>query len=176
MFFGLKKVVTLLALTLFSVDGAPQENSSKHFLFFMHYRLKSTITFLHVIIFVTLFFDCLENEAPKFHVVTSRSIEEPPTIHVTFANGLHDDFDLRHYKMNKVAPIGCNYIGHLREDPSSSIAVTGCLNNPEDRLQVTLNSRNSINKMFKVDSFGNVEIVRSPFQDGGKISLWLFHS
>ena len=78
--------------------------------------------------------------------------------------------------MNKIAPIGCNYIGRLRGEPSSSIAVTGCLNNPEDRLQVTLNSRNSINKMFKVDSFGNVEIVRSPFQDGGKISLWLFHS
>ena len=111
-----------------------------------------------------------------FHIVSSRSVEEPPTIQVTFANGLQDDFELRHYKMNKVAPIGCNYIGRLRGDPSSSIAVTGCLNNPEDRLQVTLNSRNSVNKMFKVDSFGNVEIVRSPFQDGGKIFLWLIHS
>ena len=131
---------------------------------------------IHVINLVKFVFDYLENEAPKFYVVSSRSVEEPPTIQVTFANGLQDDFELRHYKMNKVAPIGCNYIGRLRGDPSSSIAVTGCLNTPDDRLHVTLNSRNSINRMFKVDSFGNVEIVRSPFQDGGKIFLWLIHS
>jgi len=109
-----------------------------------------------------------ENEKLKFDVVSSRSIEEPPTMKVTFHNGLEDDLELTHYKMNKAAPIGCNYIGRLRGDPTSSVAVSGCLNKPEDRLQVTLHSKNNFNKMFKVDSFGNAEIVRSPFQDGAK--------
>ena len=102
-------------------------------------------------------------------------MEEPPTMKVTFANGVQDDLELSHYKMNKAAPLGCNYIGRLRGDPTSSVAVSGCLNKPEDHLQVTLHSKNNFNKMFKVDSFGNAEIVRSPFQDGGMIIMSLYH-
>merc|ERR1712223_1666049 len=81
------------------------------------------------------------------------------------------DLDLKHYKMNKGSPIGCNYIGKLRGDSSSSVAVTGCLNKPEDRLQVTMLSKQKANGMFFVDSFGNAEGVRSPFQDGAKSGM-----
>ena len=55
-----------------------------------------------------------ENEKLTFHVTSSRSVEEAPTIQVTFANGVKDDLVLSHYKMNENAVIGCNYIGHLR--------------------------------------------------------------
>ena len=86
---------------------------------------------------------------------------------VLFENGLKHDLDLKHYRMNKLSPIGCNYIGSLRGDPSSRVSVTGCLNSPEDRMQVTMISENNNNKMFNVDSFGNAEIVRAPFPVGG---------
>ena len=33
-----------------------------------------------------------------FRVLSSRSVEEPPTLQVKFVNGLEYDFDLTHYK------------------------------------------------------------------------------
>ena len=102
-----------------------------------------------------------------FRVLSSRSVEEPPTMQVKFANGLEYDFDLTHYKMNEAYPIGCNYIGRLHGDPTSSVAVTGCLNKPDDRFQVTMISRHSKDKIFFINSFGNAEVVQRPFHDGG---------
>ena len=88
---------------------------------------------------------------------------------VLFGNGLKYDLDLKHYRMNKLSPFGCNYIGSLRGDPSSRVSVTGCTNNLEDRMQITMISKNNINKMFNVDSFGNTEIVKTPFFVRGKL-------
>ena len=104
---------------------------------------------------------------PTFKVLSSRSVEEPPTVQVMFANGLEYDFDLTHYKMNKASPVGCNYIGRLHGEPTSSVSVTGCFNKPYDRLQVTLLSKHSKDKMFFIDSFGNAEVIQKPFHDGG---------
>ena len=104
---------------------------------------------------------------PTFRVLSSRSVEEPPTVRVKFANGLEYDFDLTHYKMNEASPVGCNYIGRLHGDSTSSVAVTGCLNKPDDRFQVTLLSRHSKDKMFFLDYYGNAEVVQRPFHDGG---------
>ena len=76
--------------------------------------------------------------------------------------------DLKHYKLNKESVAGCNYLGHLRNSPSSSVAVTGCLNKPGDKMDVTLISEHNINKMFSVDFFGNAEVIKSAFEKGGK--------
>ena len=116
-----------------------------------------------------------ENEKLTFHVTSSRSVEEAPTIEVTFANGVNDDLVLSHYKMNENAVIGCNYIGHLRSSPSSSVGVTGCLNKPGDKMEVTMISEKNINKMFSVDFYGNAEIIKTPFEEGG-ISIVLLLS
>jgi len=107
-----------------------------------------------------------DHENLKFHVVSSRSIEEAPTIQVTFANGVKDDLELTHYRMNKESAVGCNYIGHLRSNPSSSVAVTGCLNKPGDRMDVTLISKHNTNKMFSVDFDGNAKPIPNPFEEG----------
>ena len=109
-----------------------------------------------------------ENEKLTFHVTSSRSVEEAPTIEVTFANGVKDELVLSHFKMNEDAVIGCNYLGHLRGSPSSSVGVTGCLNKPGDRMEVTMISENSLNEMFAVDFYGNAQIIKSPFEEGGK--------
>ena len=69
--------------------------------------------------------------------------------------------------MNEHSKGSCNYIGKLRKNPFSSAAVTGCLNDPGDIMEVTLISKQSINKMFTVDFFGNTEVVKNPFGDGG---------
>ena len=108
-----------------------------------------------------------DNEKLTFHVTSSRSVEEAPTIEVTFANGVKDELVLSHFKMNEDAVIGCNYLGHLRGSPSSSVGVTGCLNKPGDRMEVTMISEHNINKMFSVDFNGNAQIIKSPFEEGG---------
>ena len=76
--------------------------------------------------------------------------------------------------MNEDAVVGCNYLGHLKSDPaSSSVAATGCLNNPGDRMDVTIISENNINKMFSVDFDGHAEVISNPFEEGGKIIIEL---
>ena len=110
-----------------------------------------------------------------FHVTSSRSVEEGPTIGVTFANGVKDELVLSHYKMNDDAVVGCNYLGHLLRSPSSSsVAVTGCLNKPGDKMEVTMISKNNINKMFAVDFFGTAKIIQNPFEGEGKTVVLLF--
>ena len=106
----------------------------------------------------------------KIEIMTSksRSIEEPPYLRVTFDNGVQDDIDVEHFKLHETSEMGCNYLGHLRSTPlSSSVAVTGCLHNPEDIMEVTVISKHNINKMFSVDIYGRTEIIQNPFQKGG---------
>ena len=110
----------------------------------------------------------------EFQITASRSTEEPPSIRVTFENGVDDDIELVHYKMNEDSVVGCNYLGHLKTQPStSSVAVTGCLNNPGDRMDVTMISENNINKMFSVEFDGHAEVTKNPFEEGGKIMIEL---
>ena len=100
----------------------------------------------------------------KFHVFSSRSIEEPPTIQVKFENGEQDFLELKHYRSHDAAEIGCNYLGSLQSDPSSSVAVTGCLNNPEDKMEVTMIADN-IYKMLSVDFHGSPTAIKNPFTE-----------
>ena len=111
-----------------------------------------------------------------FNVMSSsmkRSIDEPPIIKVTFANGIEDELVLEHYKMNN-ASIGCGYIGHLKNEKSAPVAVTGCLNDPEDIMEVTLLSSNNIGMMFTVDSRGKARSIPNPFKTGGEIIYFEF--
>ena len=122
-----------------------------------------------VILILKLNLYLAENEKLAFQITTSRSIEEPPAIHVRFDNGKEDDIELTHYKLNEDAAIGCNYIGYLKGSPlSSSVAATGCLESAEDTMDVTIISENNINKMFSVDLNGNATVIENPFEDGGK--------
>ena len=100
----------------------------------------------------------------KFHVVSSRSIEEPPTIQVKFANGQQDFLELKHYRSHEAAEIGCNYLGSLQSDPSSTVAVTGCLNNPEDKMEITMIAYD-IHKMLSVDFHGSATAIENPFTE-----------
>ena len=86
---------------------------------------------------------------------------------VSFPNGVEDELDLMHYKMRKYSKEGCNYLGRLRNDPYSSVAVTGCVTKPGDNMEVTLLSQYNVNPMMTVDFFGNAKTLTSTFKKTG---------
>ena len=128
----------------------------------------------------------LEDKKVEFDVVVSKTIEDPPSIQVTFANGRKDTFELNHYKLNEKIASGCNYIGKLRKEPNSVVAVTGCVKHDGDQIEISMISAHNTNKdhMFRVDMKkskarkarsaiqgqhfkGKAEEIPSPFEDGG---------
>jgi len=110
-----------------------------------------------------------DNERLRFDVTSSRSLNQPPSVQVTFSNGVQDELELTEYKpYGSSSNAGCNFLGRLRNDVASSAAVTGCLNKPGDIMEVTLISKNNINKLFKVDFDGNAEVLANPFEHGAQ--------
>ena len=87
---------------------------------------------------------------------------------MVFANGHEDEFDLKHYKLQDSSTEGCNYLGNLRNTPSSIVAVTGCLQKPEDKMEITMLSNHSLHNLFTVDINGNAHCLLSPFEEGGR--------
>jgi len=105
-----------------------------------------------------------DDERLKFHIVSARSSDESPSIQVTFPNGNQDDLVLEPFRVNANSAKICSYTGHLRNDPSSRVAVTGCMTTPGDQMEVTMISHSNINKMFLVDFDGNAEVIENPFE------------
>ena len=57
----------------------------------------------------------------------------------------------------------CNFIGKLSNDPSSSVAVTGCLNQPGDKMHITLLSGiQSRSLIYSLDFDGQVTALENP--------------
>ena len=97
----------------------------------------------------------------------SENINDPPKINVRFANGNEDEIDLTHHRLHESSTNNCNYLGNLRNTPSSSVAVTGCLNKREDKMDITLISNLNQHTIFTVDMDGKTQILASPFSEGG---------
>ena len=110
-------------------------------------------------------------DAPIFKVISSRSADGKPiapSITVRFANGFKDEMILNEYKLKKESPAACNFLGRLKSSPSSSVAVTGCLDKPGDQMEITLLSEHNRNSMmYSVDFAGNTRIIENPFKYGG---------
>ena len=101
------------------------------------------------------------SDKPTFKIIkkpTSKNKLEVPLIKVTFANGVEDHFDLKHYNPG-IGGIGCNYLGRLMNDVSSSVAVTGCLDKPGDSMEITMLTKLSKHFMFMLDYYGNAEVI-----------------
>ena len=92
-----------------------------------------------------------------------------PTIGVTFTDGRKDILDLENVEKGASARsfMSCRYLGQLRQDIQSSAAVTGCLNKPGDKMEITLISNQTKDKMFSVDFDGKTEVLKNPFEDNG---------
>jgi len=103
----------------------------------------------------------IADEAPGFEVVTSGSRSEIPDITVHFANGITQKMVLEQYRGTE-----CNYIGEL-ENTKENVAVTGCLQNPGDKMDITLLSKHSPkHTMFSLDFDRNLHIIENPFNRG----------
>ena len=78
---------------------------------------------------------------------------------VTFENGISHEMILEPYSDS-----ACNFVGQLKNVPSS-VAVTGCLENPDDKMHITLLSElNRNSPMYEVAYDGTVRALESPFQ------------
>jgi hypothetical protein len=99
------------------------------------------------------------DDVPGFEVVTSGSRSEIPDITVHFTNGISQKMILESYRGTE-----CNYVGQL-ELSMEHVAVTGCLQQPGDRMDITLMSPYSPkHHMFSVDIDGNVDAIENPFK------------
>ena len=124
----------------------------------------------HTVICHSTFNFWLTTGLPVFKIVSSRAgaTAGPPDITVHFADGIKDALILEEYKINKESPAACNYIGGLKSHPST-VAVTGCMRKPGDRMEVTLLSEHNHNSMmYSVDFLGNTQVIESPFKNGGR--------
>ena len=104
---------------------------------------------------------------PRFTVLMSENINDPPKINVIFANGEEDEIDLTHHRLHESFANSCNYLGNLRNSAFSSVAVTGCLNKPEDKMEITLISNRNQHRIFTVDMDGKTQSLVLPFNEGG---------
>ena len=101
-----------------------------------------------------------------------------PAVKVTFPNNIKKLLDLEpaapagkpdpDWSLDSPgkSPKACRYFGKLRNESQSSAAVTGCLNKPGDKMEITLISSYSKNTLFSVDFDGNTEIIKNPFEEG----------
>ena len=104
---------------------------------------------------------------PTFTVLMSENTNDPPKINVLFANGDEDEIDLTHHNLHESSMNSCNYLGNLRNTPFSSVAVTGCLKKPEDKMEITLISNRNQHTIFTVNMEGKTQSLASPFEEGG---------
>ena len=92
----------------------------------------------------------------------------PPIITVHFANGVTDEMLLDEYKLKKDSPPACNFIGRLKNSHPSSVAVTGCLDKPGDRMEISLLSEHNHGHMlYSVCFEGKTQVIGNPFEHGG---------
>merc|ERR1711997_61496 len=60
----------------------------------------------------------------------------------------------------------CNFNGHLKSD-NSTVAVTGCLNKPGDKMHITILSKhNTVSSMYELDHKGNAKPLKNPMKKG----------
>ena len=95
---------------------------------------------------------------PQF-TISGYSRSNVPEIRVAFENGNTHEMILEPFSESP-----CNFIGELKSEPGSSVGVTGCLENPEDKMYITLLSDdNSLSYAYIMDYDGKVTADESPF-------------
>jgi len=97
---------------------------------------------------------------PQF-TISGYSRSNVPEIKVAFENGNTHEMILEPFSESP-----CNFIGELKSEPGSSVGVTGCLENPEDKMYITLLSDdNSLSYAYIMDYDGKVTADENPFKN-----------
>jgi len=96
---------------------------------------------------------------PSFKI-SGYSRSNVPEMSVTFDNGKTRELMLEPYSES-----GCNFIGEVKGEPGSSVAVTGCLNGPRDKMHITLLSDdNTLTYVYMMDFDGQVTSIEHPMK------------
>jgi len=97
---------------------------------------------------------------PRF-TISGYSRSNVPEINVAFENGKTHEMILEPFSESS-----CNFIGELKSEPGSSVGVTGCLENPDDKMYITLLSDdNSLSYAYIMDYDGKVTADENPFKN-----------
>ena len=91
---------------------------------------------------------------------------------VRLRNGLTHEMALEPFSTSP-----CNFIGELKNVPESSVAVTGCLSKPGDKMHITILSDIDLDSaMFEMDFNGRVTALENPekYQNGTNHSNLFF--
>merc|ERR1712172_358353 len=105
-----------------------------------------------------------QKETPSFVLVEERSSNGEPSIVVTFSDGYQDVLALSKFYANKQNRIAakerCHYIGHLANELTACVAMTGCVGSQD--VQFTILSKHAPNSStFKWTKDGNVELIKN---------------
>ena len=94
---------------------------------------------------------------PEF-IVLGSSRSGIPEMKVRLRNGLTHEMALEPFSTSP-----CNFIGELKNVPESSVAVTGCLSKPGDKMHITILSDIDLDSaMFEMDFNGRVTALENP--------------
>merc|ERR1711956_87557 len=108
--------------------------------------------------------------SPRFGLIQERSFNGAPSVSIAFPDGYKDTLVLERYYANEEERMerteACHYIGHLANEREACVAMTGCVGSED--VQFTIMSTHATESpMFKYTTEGNVEVIESPFKNGG---------
>ena len=104
----------------------------------------------------------------------TNALRDIPVIEVIFNDGKRDELVLKHYvalphSTNVDLTRACNYLGHLKNEVETTVAVTGCVDTEhrDSKMEITLLSKRSrYQKSFSMDFSGNFEPIQQSEEEG----------
>lgn len=151
-------ILSVMACCCAAQEGKFTVNKSEHILIALKIgNMGLSLDYCHlsynpfIIIFV--------KGVPTF-TISGYSRSNVPEMTVAFENGQTHEMILEPYSESP-----CNFIGELKSEPGSSVGVTGCLDNPDDKMYITLLSdENSLSFAYIMDYNGEVTSDENPFK------------
>merc|ERR1712008_304452 len=105
-----------------------------------------------------------KSETPSFVLVEERSLNGSPSIAVTFPDGYQDTLVLNKFYANEQNRMAskerCHYIGHLENEHTACVAVTGCVGSQDVQFPI-LSKHAPKSSTFKWTKDGNVENMKN---------------
>jgi len=105
---------------------------------------------------------------PRITYEAAKSREGIPNVNIIFPDGHEDSFVLeRHYASPEHRMSGelhCNFIGHLKNEKSACVAVTGCYDRED--VELTIHSKHNTDaNMYVLRKDGSVKSIESNFKN-----------
>ena len=145
--------VTLTLFALFSFAFAKPNLSGKYYAFWIKKVLQIIILNFSL-------------DVPTIKVSQARSKGSVPEMQITFADGHEDKLILHRHLISGAErmmdeEMTCNYLGHLENDASACVAVTGCIGQD---MELTINSKhNTKTNIYLLQKSGDVQLLPRPF-------------